>query len=179
MVACGHLLDEVQRGLDGRYFRERISENERLAIPAMLRALALMVPDRVPAALRDPGRLPSRASEGQRRGGNHHRRPRPPRACRSVPPALSAREACVRVGLLELTRDHRGPFPDSRDVGWSVRPAVIAPTGQHPPVSGQRSTGAAGARSAVSEEGCSRAASPSHIEVKQLRRNAQAARHGR
>ena len=56
MVACGHLLDEVQRGLDGRYFRERISENERLAIPAMLRALALMVPDPepVPAVLRDP-----------------------------------------------------------------------------------------------------------------------------
>ena len=25
MVACGHLLDEVQRGLDGRYFRERIA----------------------------------------------------------------------------------------------------------------------------------------------------------
>jgi hypothetical protein len=38
MVACERLLDEVRRGLDGRYFRHRIGENERVAIPTMLRA---------------------------------------------------------------------------------------------------------------------------------------------
>ncbi len=103
MVACGHLLDEVQRGLDGRYFRERISENERLAIPAMLRALALMVPDPepVPAVLRDPGDdylvelARANGAEaiitGDRDLLEH---------VGLVPPALSAREACVRVGLL-------------------------------------------------------------------------------
>lgn len=103
MVACEHLLGEVRRGLDGRYFRDRIGENERVAIPAMLRGLALMVPDpeRVPAVLRDPGddylvEL-GRANgaeaiiTGDRDLLDHEG---------LVPPALSAREACVRVGLI-------------------------------------------------------------------------------
>lgn len=101
MVA--RLLDEVRRGLGGRYFRERISEDERLAIPAMLRVLALMVPDpeQVPALLRDPEddylvelARANRAEAiitGDRDLLEHEG---------LVPPALSAREACVLVGLV-------------------------------------------------------------------------------
>jgi putative PIN family toxin of toxin-antitoxin system len=103
MVACERLLDEVRRALDARYFRERISENERLAIPSMLRALALMVPDpeRVPAVLRDPGddylvelAKANRAEAiitGDRDLLEHEG---------LFPPAVRAREACVSVGLI-------------------------------------------------------------------------------
>jgi putative PIN family toxin of toxin-antitoxin system len=102
-VACERLLDEVRRGLDGRYFRDRIDENERLAIPAMLRALALVVPDPelVPAVPRDPeddylvelaGVNGAEAIiTGDRDLLKHEG---------LVPPAVSAREACARVGLI-------------------------------------------------------------------------------
>jgi uncharacterized protein len=103
MVACERLLDEVRRGLEGRYFRERIDENERVAIPAMLRALALTVPhpEPVPAVLRDPAddylvelaRVNDAEAivTGDRDLLDHEG---------LVPPALSAREACVLVGLI-------------------------------------------------------------------------------
>jgi putative PIN family toxin of toxin-antitoxin system len=103
MVACERLLDEVRRGLDGRCFRERINEDERLAIPAMLRALALMVPDpeSVPAGLRDPRddclvelARTTRAEAiitGDRDLLEHEG---------LVPAAMSAREACLSVGLI-------------------------------------------------------------------------------
>ena len=103
MVACERLLDEVRRGLHGRYFRDRIDENERLAIPAMLRALALMVPDPelVPAVLRDPeddylvelaGANGAEAIITGDRDLLEHEG--------LVPPAVSAREACASVGLI-------------------------------------------------------------------------------
>jgi putative PIN family toxin of toxin-antitoxin system len=103
MVACERLLDEVRRGLEGRYFRERIDENERVAIPAMLRALALTVPhpEPVPAVLRDPAddylvelaRVNDAEAivTGDRDLLDHEG---------LVPLALSAREACVLVGLI-------------------------------------------------------------------------------
>jgi uncharacterized protein len=103
MVACERLLDDVRRGLDGRYFRDRIGENERVAIPPMLRAMSLMVPDPelVPAVLRDPGDdylielAKANGAEaiitGDRDLLEHEG---------LVPPAPSAREACVRVGLI-------------------------------------------------------------------------------
>lgn len=103
MVVCEQLLDEVRRGLDGRYFRERISENERLAIPAMLRALAVMVtdPEVVPAVLRDPEDdylvelAKANGAEaiitGDRDLLEHEG---------LIPPAVTAREACVQVGLI-------------------------------------------------------------------------------
>lgn len=103
MVACERLLDEVRRGLEGRYFRDRLGENERVAIPAMLRALALMVPDPelVPAVLRDPtddylvelarANGAEAIITGDRDLLEHEG---------LVPPACSAREACIRVGLI-------------------------------------------------------------------------------
>ncbi len=56
MVACDTLLSEVCGGLAGRYFRDRITDEERTVIPAMLAALAVIAPDPVfpPPILRDP-----------------------------------------------------------------------------------------------------------------------------
>jgi len=103
MVACERLLDEVRRGLDGRYFRERIDDNERVAIPTMLLALALMVtdPELVPAVLRDPtddylvelarANGAEAIITGDRDLLEHEG---------LVPAAMSAREACLSVGLI-------------------------------------------------------------------------------
>lgn len=104
MLACDRLLDEVRRGLEGRYFRDRINEEERLAIPAMLRVLALVVPDPDSplALLRDPSDdyLVELASAndaeaivtGDRDLLEHDG---------LAPPALTAREACTRLRLID------------------------------------------------------------------------------
>lgn len=47
MVACDTLLSEVRGGLAGSYFRDRITDEERTVIPAMLAALAVIAPDPV------------------------------------------------------------------------------------------------------------------------------------
>ena len=104
MVACDQLLDEVRKGLAGRYFRNRIAEEQRLAVPAMLRTLAVMVPNPVspPSVLRDPSDdyLVALATAtaavaivtGDRDLLEHEG---------LKPPALSAREACRQLGLTE------------------------------------------------------------------------------
>jgi predicted nucleic acid-binding protein len=103
MVACGQLLREVRDGLGGRYFRDRICDPERDAIPAMLATLAVIAPD--PA---DPPRILRDASDdylvalaraadaeaivtGDRDLLDHEG---------LSPPALSARQACLRLGLI-------------------------------------------------------------------------------
>jgi predicted nucleic acid-binding protein len=50
MVACPKLLSEVRAGLAGRYFRDRITDEERTVIPAMLAALGVILPDPVLSA---------------------------------------------------------------------------------------------------------------------------------
>jgi putative PIN family toxin of toxin-antitoxin system len=104
MVACGHLLGEVRDGLGGRYFRDRIVDEEREAIPAMLAALAMIAPDPVdpPRVLRDPSDdylvALARAVNaeaivtGDRDLLDHER---------LEPPALGARPACLRLGLID------------------------------------------------------------------------------
>ena len=56
MIACRHLLDEVERGLESPYFRDRLSERDREAIMTGLQRIALMHddPDSPPPVLRDP-----------------------------------------------------------------------------------------------------------------------------
>jgi hypothetical protein len=48
-VACEQLLGEVRNGLASRYFRDRVSAEERTAFLEMLRALAVVLPDPVGA----------------------------------------------------------------------------------------------------------------------------------
>jgi putative PIN family toxin of toxin-antitoxin system len=104
MVACGQLLREVRGGLGGRYFRDRITDADRDAIPAMLAALAVVAQDPAdpPPVLRDPSddylvALARAASAeaiitGDRDLLDHEG---------LEPPALSARQACLRLGLIE------------------------------------------------------------------------------
>lgn len=104
MVACPQLLHEVRKGLAGRYFRERITDEERDSIPAMLAALAFMAADPVspPRVLRDRSddylvALAQAAGTeaivtGDRDMLDHEG---------LHPPALRARQACLRLGLVE------------------------------------------------------------------------------
>lgn len=56
MIACPRLLDEVRRGLEGRYFSQRLSEEERQHIETGLARVAAMYedPESPPPLLRDP-----------------------------------------------------------------------------------------------------------------------------
>lgn len=56
MVVCPQLNSEVASGLQSRYFRDRITAEERAAIPAMLEALGVLAsdPESPPRILRDP-----------------------------------------------------------------------------------------------------------------------------
>lgn len=104
MVACEQLLEEVQAGLGGRYFADRVDDAEGMLILAAMRALAVVVPDPVGPApvLRDPSDdyLVAMARSdgavaivtGDRDLLDHEG---------LEPPALSAREACTRFGLIE------------------------------------------------------------------------------
>lgn len=57
VIACEHLLTEVERALASRYFAERITPTERAAAVDALRALAELHPDPTdpPTVLRDRG----------------------------------------------------------------------------------------------------------------------------
>ena len=55
IVVCDQLLDEVHRGLMGPYFRQRVTDQERVAFVSLLTALAVPAPTPSPARiLRDP-----------------------------------------------------------------------------------------------------------------------------
>jgi uncharacterized protein len=56
MVVCDHLLDEVGGGLNGRYFRDRLNEEEREGICDGLAHIGVREDDPVspPRVLRDP-----------------------------------------------------------------------------------------------------------------------------
>ncbi len=102
MVACEQLLDEVSRGLESPYFRERLSEEDRGAILTALRRIALMHddPESPPAVLRDPNDdyLPALALDGSAEAIVTGDRDLLDHA-NLKPEAITAREACNRLGL--------------------------------------------------------------------------------
>ncbi|MGC2374146.1 MAG: putative toxin-antitoxin system toxin component, PIN family [Solirubrobacteraceae bacterium] len=103
MVVCERLLGEVRRGLDSRYFRGRLSDEERKDIPPVLARASLMLPDPVSPApvLRDPDddyllALASTTEAAAIVSGDGDLLEHPD----LDPPAITAREACVRFGLI-------------------------------------------------------------------------------
>ncbi|MGH2984931.1 MAG: putative toxin-antitoxin system toxin component, PIN family [Solirubrobacterales bacterium] len=102
MVACEHLLDEVRRGLNGPYFRERLPADDREAVLTGLKRIAVMRDDPAspPSVLRDPddNYLPALALDasaeaivtGDRDLLDH---------VGLEPDAITPREACRRLGL--------------------------------------------------------------------------------
>jgi putative PIN family toxin of toxin-antitoxin system len=103
MVVCDQLLDEVERGLENRYFRKRLTDEERKELRTAIARVGLHMPDPVApqAILRDPKddylvALAKAADAavivtGDRDLLDHSE---------LDPPAINAREACVRIGLL-------------------------------------------------------------------------------
>lgn len=103
MVACPHLLEEVERALRRPYFARRVSEERRTAILEMFRALASMAEDPVdpPAVLRDAGddylvALALKSGAEAIVTGDKDLLDHPDLR----PEALTARAACQRLGLL-------------------------------------------------------------------------------
>jgi len=106
MVACDQLFVEVEKGLRGTYFRDRLTEEQRVGIPSALRRIAAVLPDpELPTpVLRDPSDdyllALARAAKataivtGDRDLLDH---------IGLDPPALSPRAACVRLGLFPET----------------------------------------------------------------------------
>jgi putative PIN family toxin of toxin-antitoxin system len=102
-VVCDHLLGEVRRGLESRYFRERISDEEREGILDGIAHVALSMADPAdpPSIVRDPkdDYLIALAKDagataivtGDRDLLDHDG---------LQPPALTPREACVQLGLV-------------------------------------------------------------------------------
>jgi putative PIN family toxin of toxin-antitoxin system len=115
IVICEQLLEEVRRGLEKPYFRERLTVEERQGIPDALARIGLLLADPVapPSVVRDPGddylvelaKMSKAAFIVTGDGdlldheGLH-------------PPAINAREACARLP--------REPSGRRRSVaGWS------------------------------------------------------------
>jgi len=104
MIACEKLLGEFERGLEGRYFRDRVSAEERTLITAMVRGIATVLPDPVdpPAILRDPADdylvALARAAQadaivsGDRDLLDHEG---------LTPPAITTQAACHNLGLFD------------------------------------------------------------------------------
>ena len=102
IVVCEQLLDEVRRGFQSSYFRERLSAEDRDAVLVGLERVVVMRSDPVspPALLRDPDDdyLPVLALDadaeaivsGDRDLLDH---------AGLKPEAITPREACRRVGL--------------------------------------------------------------------------------
>jgi putative PIN family toxin of toxin-antitoxin system len=104
MIGCETLFGEFERGLEGRYFRERVREEERVLLSAMVRGIATVFrdPESPPRVLRDlaDDYLVALASvagadaivTGDRDLLDH---------VGLDPPAVTAYEACASLGLLE------------------------------------------------------------------------------
>ncbi len=104
MIACDTLLAEFERGLGSRYFRDRVSEEERTLITAMLRGIATVLPNPLnpPAVVRDPAddylvalarAAPADAIVTGDRDLLEHQG--------LQPPAITAHAACHQLGLLD------------------------------------------------------------------------------
>jgi putative PIN family toxin of toxin-antitoxin system len=103
MVVCDQLLGEVERGLDGRYFRGRLTQEEREELPSALARIGLHRPDPIAPKpiLRDPKddyllALADAADAVLIVTGDKDLLDHP----NLDPPAINARAACVRLGLL-------------------------------------------------------------------------------
>lgn len=103
MVVCDQLLSEVQQGLEGRYFRDRLTDEEREELPIALARIGLHMPDPVAPKpiLRDPKddyllALADAADAVLIVTGDRDLLDHP----NLDPPAINARAACVRLGLL-------------------------------------------------------------------------------
>lgn len=102
MVACERLMGEVRRGLESSYFRERLPAEDREAVLTGLERIALMRDDPVspPAVLRDPDDdyLVALADDARAEAivtGDRDLLDHPG----LKPEAITAREACRRLGL--------------------------------------------------------------------------------
>lgn len=105
MIACETLFGEFERGLVGRYFRDRVRDEERVLLSAMVRGVATVFPDpvSVPRVIRDSADdylvALARSAQadaivtGDRDLLDHEG---------LEPQALTAHEACAQLGLLEL-----------------------------------------------------------------------------
>lgn len=103
IVVCDHLLAEVERGLNGHYFRDRLTDEEREELPKALSRVGLQVPDPADPAprLRDPkddfllalaeSTEASAIVTGDRDLLDHPH---------LEPPAITPREAAIQLGLL-------------------------------------------------------------------------------
>jgi uncharacterized protein len=103
MVVCDQLLGEVQQSLGGRYFRDRLTDEEREELPIALARIGLHMPDPVAPKpiLRDPKddyllALADAADAVLIVTGDRDLLDHP----NLDPPAINARAACVRLGLL-------------------------------------------------------------------------------
>lgn len=104
MIACETLLGELERGLEGEYFRERVREEERTLVNALVRGLAVVLPDPV-----SPPRVVRDASDDYlvalaRAAGADAIVTGDPDLLDHEgldPPALTPRHACERLGLLD------------------------------------------------------------------------------
>ena len=103
MVVCDQLLGEVERGLDSRYFRDRLTQEEREELPSALARIGLYRPDPVAPKpiLRDPKddyllALADAADAALIVTGDKDLLDHP----NLDPPAINARAACIRLGLL-------------------------------------------------------------------------------
>ncbi len=103
MVVCDQLLGEVERGLDSRYFRDRLTQEEREEFPSALARIGLHRPDPVapPPILRDPEddyllALADAADAVLIVTGDKDLLDHP----NLDPPAINARAVCVHLGLL-------------------------------------------------------------------------------
>lgn len=102
MVVCEQLLGEVRRGMDGPYFRRRLTAEERETSLAAIRRIGWRMSDPVapPRVVRDPdddylvalatAAEASAIVTGDRDLLDHEG---------LEPPAITARAACVRFGL--------------------------------------------------------------------------------
>lgn len=104
MIACEALFAEFDRGLQGRYFRDRVSDDERVLIGAMVRGIATVFPDPVapPRVVRDSaddylvalarGTRADAIVTGDRDLLDHEG---------LEPPAITTKDACRELGLLD------------------------------------------------------------------------------
>ncbi len=125
MIVCDQLLGEMSRGLQTRYFRDRLTNEERKGIMDALAHIGLKVADPMspPRVVRDPkdDYLVALAAigdaalivTGDRDLLDHEG---------LYPPAVKARDACIRLGLVRSEQEGQEPPPPEASRG-SARPS--------------------------------------------------------